>query len=291
MYTSSREALLKPFFEIFTFEQLNENPDIMDDDPHTLPFIEMIWMTNGSGRLKIDMRSYMLDAGRMFCIMPGQLRQLTMEPGCHGCLIRFNELFLQMERQSFNTICHEGLMQVLAQQVHLVQEQSRHEMLDIIRKLIHEHENRHMYSDDLLIRYLNILIIYLARQSPQQQDTNAPYQQQRLVKQFTRLVDRLYKTNKRVSEYAELIRVTPNYLSQAVKEATGYPAQYHIMQRVALEARRYATYSDSSMKEVAWDLGFTDMAHFSRFFKKVTGDTFSTFKRKQERMAALPAEA
>jgi YesN/AraC family two-component response regulator len=219
------------------------------------------------------------------------MHQLVMEPGSQGYLIRFNELFLQMERQSFNTMCHEGLMQVLMQPVHILQEENCREMLDITRKLMREHASRHMYSDDILIRYLNILIIHLARQAPPPQEQSMPYQQQRLVKLFIQLVDKHYKTNKRVCEYAELIRVTPNYLSQAIKEATGHPAQYHIMQRVALEARRHATYSDSSMKEVAWDLGFSDMAHFSRFFKKATGDTFSTFKRKQERMAAMPAEA
>jgi AraC-like DNA-binding protein len=292
MYTTPKQPLLKPFFEIYSFDQLDENFDATDDCPHVHPFIEMIWVVRGKGTLKIDLQTYSLSGQQVYCILPSQVHQLSREAGTEGYVIRFNELFLQMEKLPFNATYHEGLTQVLAQPVHtLHDEEGGQEMLNIIRQLMQEQAARHQYSSDILVRYLDILIMYLARQAPEATENGLSFYNTRLAKQFNQLVDKHFLTHKRVTDYAELIRVTPGYLSQAIKKTTCYPAQHHIMQRVALEARRRAVYSDCSMKEIAWDLGFSSMAHFSRFFKKATGNNFSDFKRKQVHADAAFAAA
>ena len=47
-----------------------------------------------------------------------------------------------------------------------------------------------------------------------------------------------------------------------------------------LEAKRQAAYSSLTMKEIAYQLGFDDIAHFSKFFKNVSGSSFTDFKKK-----------
>jgi AraC family transcriptional activator of pobA len=42
-----------------------------------------------------------------------------------------------------------------------------------------------------------------------------------------------------------------------------------------------ALYTGCSMKEIAYELGFLDAAHFSKFFKVVTGVNFSAFKKEK----------
>ena len=43
------------------------------------------------------------------------------------------------------------------------------------------------------------------------------------------------------------------------------------------EAKRRLYYAESSIKELAYDLGFNDPDYFSRLFKKVTGQTIAAF--------------
>ncbi|WP_083727092.1 helix-turn-helix domain-containing protein [[Flexibacter] sp. ATCC 35208] len=50
-----------------------------------------------------------------------------------------------------------------------------------------------------------------------------------------------------------------------VKKVSGFPASHHIRQRVVPEVRRQAPYSGASMKEIARQLGFDDLAHFNKF--------------------------
>ncbi|WP_409998185.1 helix-turn-helix domain-containing protein [Escherichia coli] len=45
------------------------------------------------------------------------------------------------------------------------------------------------------------------------------------------------------------------------------------------EAKRMAIYSETSMKEIAYSLGFDNLAHFSKFFKNNSGSSFSNYRK------------
>ena len=93
------------------------------------------------------------------------------------------------------------------------------------------------------------------------------------------LLDKNFKEKKMVAEYAAQLLVTPNYLNLIVKKNTGISAGHHIRQRIVLEAKRMGRYSGAGMKAIAYDLGFLDSAHFSKFFKTFGGTNFSEFKK------------
>src|SRR5882757_4598377 len=101
-----------------------------------------------------------------------------------------------------------------------------------------------------------------------------------LFDRFYAKLDKQFKTMRQVAEYASELSVSPSYLTDVVKQVTGYSASYHIQQRTVQEAKRLAIYSDDSMKMVAYALGFDDLSHFSKFFKNVAGMSFSEFKKK-----------
>jgi len=62
-----------------------------------------------------------------------------------------------------------------------------------------------------------------------------------------------------------------------------------------MEAKRLALYSQVSMKEIAYGLGFDNLAHFSKYFKTNSGSNFTDFKRqgKDQLMSfkKMPTEA
>ena len=81
-----------------------------------------------------------------------------------------------------------------------------------------------------------------------------------------------------VSDYARELAISANYLNHVMKRFTGFTASHHIQQHTILEAKRRALYLGTSMKETAYSLGFEDLAHFSKFFKKNAGTSFREFK-------------
>ena len=76
-----------------------------------------------------------------------------------------------------------------------------------------------------------------------------------------------------------MLSVSANYLNVTVKKVSGYPVSYHIQQQIIQEAKRQAVYTDKSMKEIAYQLGFEAITHFSKFFKKNEGSNFSLYRK------------
>jgi AraC-like DNA-binding protein len=145
--------------------------------------------------------------------------------------------------------------------------------------MIKEDENQYSHSMELLKNYFKIFLIYLTRSLDENFHSLQQSRETELVRNFMELLDKNFKEKKMVAEYAAQLLVTPNYLNRIVKKITGYAAGHQIRQRIVLEAKRMGRYSDAGMKEIAYDLGFLDSAHFSRFFKTFGGINFSEFKR------------
>ncbi|GAB4020906.1 hypothetical protein GCM10028808_63990 [Spirosoma migulaei] len=80
-----------------------------------------------------------------------------------------------------------------------------------------------------------------------------------------------------VHEIAKKLALNTNSLYSIVKHYSGLSPKEFITNRLILEAKRRLYYAESSIKELAYDLGFNDPDYFSRLFKKVTGQTIATF--------------
>ncbi|MCT4579813.1 MAG: helix-turn-helix transcriptional regulator [Flavobacteriales bacterium] len=101
-----------------------------------------------------------------------------------------------------------------------------------------------------------------------------------LVREFNFLVEQHFKEKHTVVEYAELLYKSPKTIANLFKKyANKSPLQY-IQERRMLEARRLLRFTDYTIKEVAYEIGFKDIQTFSRFFKKMEGVAPRAFKEK-----------
>ncbi|MCO5950189.1 helix-turn-helix domain-containing protein [Mucilaginibacter flavidus] len=103
--------------------------------------------------------------------------------------------------------------------------------------------------------------------------------QQTLLRKFIQLIDNHYINKRTVQEYADMLSVTANYLSQSVKSVSGKNALTFIAERLAAEARSLIQYTDFEVAEIAYQLNFSDPANFGKFFKKHVGLPPSEFRK------------
>lgn len=103
--------------------------------------------------------------------------------------------------------------------------------------------------------------------------------QQLLLKKFIQLVNSYYIEKRTIEEYATLLHVTPNHLSQSVKAASGRNALSYITGRLIAEARSLIRHTDFDIAEIAYQLNFSDPANFGKFFRKHTGLTPLQYRR------------
>jgi AraC-like DNA-binding protein len=81
-----------------------------------------------------------------------------------------------------------------------------------------------------------------------------------------------------VNFLAEKLNVSPNYLSDLLKNATGRNAQSHIQEFLVERAKELLSTTNLSIKEIAYDLGFEYPQSFSTMFKKNTQQTPLQFR-------------
>ncbi len=268
-------------FQINSLQLMDEEDKEKQCKPHRHNYFELMWVTKGSGVLLVDLQQTDINNHQVFCIKPGQVHQLLPGEELEGFVIAFTDAFLNIGDFEFDLNCQTSFFQLFANPAGItLQSDMIADMLEIIIKMMKEFANLYPFRNQLLKRYLKIFLIYLNRQFEANAFVAARQTRDKeIVQSFINLLEKNFKEKKMVAEYAVQLSVTPNYLNEIIKKITGYPAGHHIRQRVVLEAKRMGRYSDSCMKEIAYSLGFADSAHFSKFFKTVSGSNFSDFKK------------
>ena len=105
---------------------------------------------------------------------------------------------------------------------------------------------------------------------------------------FTRFrveVERHYKEQWQVGQYAGVLRVAPTRLNRLCLKLAGKSAFEITQDRLMLEACRKLTYVPAGVASIAYELGFQDPAYFSRLFKKLMGVTPKAFRQRQHEVS------
>jgi AraC family transcriptional regulator, transcriptional activator of pobA len=267
-------------FKIYRISNLHEEKQISYDVAHSHDYYEITWITNGTGKLFADLREYSLDENSLYFIKPNQVHRLLLSGDAQGFILTFKDSFVNLGAHEFDLTSQASLFQLFFHlQVLSVQKEMVTDMMETMIKMVKEFKNEYSFKAQLLRRYLIIFLIYVNRQFEKRQQSTHHSRETELTKSFMELLEQNFKEKKMVADYADELYITPNYLNGIVKKNTGFSAGHHIRQRVVLEAKRMCRYSDTGMKEIAYNLGFVDSSHFSKFFKAVSGMNFSDFKK------------
>ena len=132
---------------------------------------------------------------------------------------------------------------------------------------------------DMLQMLLKRLIIICTRLAKEQHIVKKlDNEQVDVIRKFNVLVDTHYKTKRKVSDYADMLYKSPKTLSNLFAIYNQKSPQQIILDRLALEAKRLINFTDKQNQEIAYELGFNDPAHFSRFFKKMIGQSPTKYR-------------
>lgn len=260
-----------------------EDLDSLKSSRHVIPRIlnryEIIWIIKGSGNYMMDMEKHAIAEDRIYFFYPGQLYQFDPEKWVSGYRISFSPEFFYVGGEQF--ALPDSLNLQKERNIHCFQTEQtvNTELEKIIISMINELSNSFPFRKVAIKGLLSIFILYFSRGN--QVATQVQYQNNNheLFKRFSILLEHSFTTMKLVSEYANELNISPNYLCEITRQISGYSPRYHIQQRIVLEAKRLAMCSNARMKSVALELGFQDYAHFSKYFKNSAGISFSIFKK------------
>ncbi len=109
-----------------------------------------------------------------------------------------------------------------------------------------------------------------------------------IVKSFNRLLETEFKkvvkknhndVKVQAQHFAKKLNLHPNYLNSVIKSKTGRTVNDWISKRTLSVAKSLLLNTPYSSKEIAYQLGFSEPTHFSRFFKKHTELSPNAFRK------------
>ena len=102
----------------------------------------------------------------------------------------------------------------------------------------------------------------------------------RIFLRFLALAQQNAKTEREVNYYADLLCITPKYLSQVSRTVTGLPASQWIQYYASFELVSLLNDTTKTLTEVSDLMHFENMSHFSRYVKKTLGKSPSQYRQK-----------
>ena len=219
---------------------------------------------------------------------PGHPALAAVPTQAQGVVLRFTDEFVGLAGYDRELLLFQ-LFQQAADGPLVVPAEQAADLVFLLASMERQVAGVALLRDDLLRSYLKTLLLYCTRLRQEQHGAGGHLVLPGLFGRFQQLLEAQYTRWKSVGEYADYLHVTPNHLSVSIRKETGQPASEHIRRRIVLEAKRLVSLDDVPLKEVAYQLGFEDVAHFSKLFKRCTGITFSDFKSQvRARYGGLP---
>jgi AraC-like DNA-binding protein len=253
------------------------------DLPHRHDYYTVIAVENAEGSHQIDFQTYPLSPFTVFFISPEQIHQLQVvgdQP--QGQVLLFTVDFLQNYAVSLEHLTEMELFFNCDESKPLqLSELEWPRVQFFLQQIAQEYQSPKNNTLDALGAWLKLFLLECKRLKSAHHLKNAARttRQAEIVRAFKNEVETHFRAWRQVADFARSQNLTSNYLNEIIKSETGTSAKDFIQNRLLLEAKRLARYSDLSVKEVAYELGYEDVAHFSKFFKKNQGVAFSDFRR------------
>ena len=214
--------------------------------------------------------------------LPEQVHDLQLEKGAEGYVLLFTPDFTMEYGLSLQFIENTGFFfrcDDLAP-FHIPKDVDSSNLEHLVHHIRDEFNGSSPYYLDAIGSWLKLFLLECKRLSMQVSQSPEPRTSTRavLVKQFRDLLETNYNKWHKVADYARELHITPNYLNEVLSIETGTSAKDFILDRIMLEAKRFAGFAELSAKEVAYTLGFDDPSHFSKLFRQLQNQSFSDFR-------------
>jgi len=262
-----------PDFHIYRFEDFNEQCKWVMP-PHSKSFHQISFITD-FGRSQLNINQTIVEDLKsvIYFISPQHIYSWKRDPNIKGYIVNFKMESLPLKpKEFFDKFRYFDLQHINYLQIQKEDQARIREIFDSLYKEYYQPKSsfaKEISQHNLLVLMYKCLNLF----QEQEVKFNGMPDKSQLNYRFQNLINNYYLSKRTVKEYAELLSITPNHLSERIKEETGRPALHFISERLLTEAKNLLTYTEMDIKEIAYTLDFASPSHFGKFFKSNTDQT------------------
>ena len=241
---------------------------------------KIIWSRDHPVRIKVDGYNLSLDLGQVLFCTP--INILQIEKNTAGLIsLVFNREFYCIRDHDEEVSCNGFLFFGSSHlPVITLSKKQKASFAAILHLFEEEFEIMDQIQGEMLRVLLKRMLIMSRRILKEGISVpDLPDAQLDTVRKFNLLVEKHFKEMHQVSDYADLLFKSPKTLANVFGKYSAKSPLQVINERILLEAKRLLLYSDKTSEEIAYQLGYKDASHFSRFFKKNEGQNPTEFRK------------
>ena len=254
----------------FQVELFDANRHFSVEYPHRHDFYEVLYLSGGSGFHIIDSNKYNIEPPCVFFMTPGQTHKLELSHDIDGYIFLFTPDFYLLNQSNKNKLLtfpffHSALRQ--NPPLYLANTNDN----KFIKSLFERGCQEPKTNSDIIRSLLDLILITCSQLYPKEYAVLPNNKGHILVKKFLLLIEENYQNNLKVNDYAEMLAITANHLTQIVKQITGKTTIEILQEKNILEIKRLLLYTSLTVSEISAQLNFADQSYFTKYFKKNTG--------------------
>lgn len=241
--------------------------------PHKAAFYQAIWLTEGMAAYRIDFREVAVKANEILIISSGQVCEFDTKSEYSGKMILFTSSFFTITELDSNFLhTSEILNPVNLNKTVPICPQLAGSLITLLDEELRQPADA--FQTGIAQNYLRIILLEAERQLTSSYSSVIS----NIGRRFYNAVERHFRENRNTDYYVNLLGINEKTLSKEVKILTGKTPKVYIDSRTILEAKRLLSYSNLSVKEIGYELGFDEPTNFNKYFRKHTGTTPAQFR-------------
>lgn len=239
---------------------------------HRKPHYFLIFMLEGITKHGVDLQQFTIKNNELLFILPHQIHELpSTKHGTDYFKLGFDENCLSLLPKQYPFLINPFNKQKIKFTSPAAARLKS--IFGILLGLLSEMDT----DPELILAHLNSLLTEINAAYFSTDKNPADDKLSKYIR-FKLFVENNLTDQPTIQHIAEKLALNTNSLYNIVKHYSGLSPKEFITNRLILEAKRRLYYSESSsIKELAYGLGFNDPEYFSRLFKKVTGKTTAMF--------------
>lgn len=244
--------------------------------PHRHDFYEVLFISKGSGYHIIDGNKYEIRPPSVFFLSPGQTHSLALSNDVDGYIFLFTSEFYLLNQQNKNRLLSFPFFFSVDQNnppLYLENQEEEEFLKTLFMRACMEVRQNKPVSEEIIRSILDLLLLSCDELYPEELAKIQKGKSHILVKRFLLLIEENYQHNLSISDYADKLSITPNHLTQMVKQLTGKTSLEILKEKYIVEIKRLLLHTTMSISEITELMHFSDQSYFSKYFKNCTGQT------------------
>lgn len=273
-------------FNVFNIKNMFNSCKSKPEMPYNKRTYYKVSLISGENRVEyadktVEIKQY----GVLFATpkVPYRYTPMNSEQSGHFCV--FTKDFVPFSKTGFD-IDNLTVFSNQSDFIYHITEDQFHQINTIFEKMHLEMSSDYEFKYDLIRNYLMELIHYGQKLNPIIPTDKGQTASARITSLFIELLERQFPIEnttqvlllKTPKEYAETLNVHVNHLNKVLKETIGRTTGDIISSRICQEAKILLKQTNWNVSEIAYSLGFEEVAHFSNFFKKHTNQSPLSFR-------------